>query len=211
VFQREISIGIGLESSDDFIRNVCLNKGLSEKTFSSAVDSLKSENISFYNYVLLGKPFIPRSVDIADAVSSIAYAFEQGAFMVVMRVTNIQPHTLTHWLWERGLFHPPSIWDAVEVLRNLQPEYRKRVSIKGLDKDEIEPLAFSRGCESCSARLVSAFQHWNYDRNYDEFLAMVGDCNCRRISDFEHLEEFSKESVSDKIDQVFISLGLTVE
>ncbi len=56
-FSGSISVGIGLESSDDFIRQSCLNKGYSLKVFLKAIDTLKKNNISFDTYVLLGLNF----------------------------------------------------------------------------------------------------------------------------------------------------------
>jgi uncharacterized Fe-S cluster-containing MiaB family protein len=84
-----------------------LNKLLTLPTFEKVTEVLTRHNYNYYTYILYGKPFLTDLEDIKDTVESILYSYEQGVFMSVIEVVNIQPYTLTHYLWEReGSIHP---------------------------------------------------------------------------------------------------------
>src|SRR5262249_34915440 len=70
-FGGQITVGIGVESSDSYVRNVAINKGLRDITLHSAVENLKALGIGFYFYLLLGKPFLTEDSDLWDVVHSV--------------------------------------------------------------------------------------------------------------------------------------------
>ncbi len=75
-FTGSISIGTGVESFDEYIRNICLNKKLPIEVMLRAVNVLQDCQIKFYHYHLLGKPFLTSDEDIDDTVISIRKSFE---------------------------------------------------------------------------------------------------------------------------------------
>lgn len=167
VFSGKLSVGIGLESHNDFIRNVVLNKALRTTQFEHTVQKLRKYGHSYYTYVLFGKPFLTPDEDIQDTVDTILYASRLGAHMAVVEVTNIQPYTLTHYLWEKHRYQPPNLWGAVEVLRRLPAHVVRSVSIKNIDADtgETRPLAVATTCKNCAQNVVTTIEEWNYTRN----------------------------------------------
>jgi radical SAM enzyme (TIGR01210 family) len=177
-FGGHITVGIGLESADDFLRNVCLNKGLTRKTFLQAAETLRAAGFSFYTYVLFGKPFLTAQEDIADTVASIKFALQAGAVMVPLLVVNVQPYTLIHWLWERGQYQVPLLWGPIAVLRKLPEAQRRRVSIKGVDEVAPRPLALPHNCEHCTDRVMAAIKSWNLSRDFQQLEAVWASCSC---------------------------------
>lgn len=174
-----LSIGIGLESSNDYVRNVVVNKGMPIQTFQHAAEFLSQNSIGFYTYVLLGKPFLSPAEDIEDAIRTIVDSLEMGAFMCVVELVNIQPFTLTAKLNEIGIYSPPSMWAGIELLRRLPKDLRNRVSIKGFTADvEPEPILLPTTCPVCRSEVVKALDSWNYSRDYDVVRQLIGGCNC---------------------------------
>jgi len=178
-FEGEISVGIGLESADPFVRNVCLNKGLSTAVYERRISDVARAGLSFYNYAVYGKPFLTELEDIEDSVATIRYALERGAFMAVLLAVNVQPRTLVHWLWERGRYRLRSLWGAIEVVLRLPPELRPRVPIKGVEEVAPRPLAAAGTCARCRDRVVAAIRNWNMHRDHRILEDVVGSCDCR--------------------------------
>jgi len=115
----KLSIGVGLESSNDLIRELCVNKCLSAELFAKAIKLLKKYSISPTAYVTLGKPFINDCANIIDAVESIKFAFQYGADRIVLLRLGVQPNCFVEWLYKRGLYNLIGIWAMIEVLRRL--------------------------------------------------------------------------------------------
>lgn len=125
----KLSIGVGLESSDDSIRELCINKCLPIKSFIQAMKLLKKYNLSPTAYITIGKPFINDWSNIIDAIESIKFAFQHGADRVVLLRLGIQPNSLIEWLYKNDLYKPIEIWAMVEVLKKLPNELRKDILI----------------------------------------------------------------------------------
>jgi hypothetical protein len=180
MFPGSASVGIGLESADEFVRNVVVNKGLATDLFLRAAECLKTTGIGFYVYVLLGKPFLTRDEDERDCIETIAWARDVGAFMTVVESVNIQPFTLTHWLWERSRYAPPSLWSGRNVVLRAPAELRSGMSVKGLLPDEglPEPVAVSAACPKCAPRLRDAITAWNFNRDFECLASFESDCEC---------------------------------
>lgn len=176
-FPGRISVGIGLEAADEFIRNAIINKGLPNAVFYKAIEQLAQSDISFYTYVSLGKPFLTAEEDLSDAVRAIEMSLSSGAQMVVVEMINIQPYTLTETLWKRGLYETCDLWRGVELLSRITPELRQSVSIKGFEADvSPTPLALAKSCPACDQRLRTALNNWNFTRDYDALLQAVMAC-----------------------------------
>ena len=183
-FTGSISVGIGLESSNDFIRQCCLNKGYKLGIFLKALDALEKTDISVDSYVMLGKPFLNRRENIEDAVNTINFAFNQGAEWAILMVANIQPYTLTNWLWRRGLYQLPSLWDAIEVIHRLPDDRKSMVLIKGVDKALPTPLIFSTTCPNCNEKVIDAIRKWNLTGDYNLLKECREFCTCwKEIND----------------------------
>jgi radical SAM enzyme (TIGR01210 family) len=177
-FNGALSIGIGLESSNDFIRNFCLNKGFKTDVFVKAVSLLRKHTVSFHSYVLLGKPFLSTREDIDDAIRTIQFTINLGGIAIV-RLVNLQPYTLIHWLFQRNMYKLPRLWSALEVLRSLADFERQRVWIKGIDKDIPPPIEFASNCENCTSTVHNAIVGWNITRNYQIIEQIMDCCECK--------------------------------
>ena len=105
---------------------------------------------------------------------------ERGTPMLaVVEMINIQPHTLTHRLWEAKEYLPCNLRCGIDVLQSLAPELRSSVSIKGFDADiSPVPLALASSCGECDSRVRKALNEWNLNRDFDALLLASGNCGC---------------------------------
>lgn len=201
-----LSIGIGLEAYDSFIRITLLNKGLTDKLFLMAATSLTRDSIGFYTYILLGKPFLSTHEDIEDALKAITFSFDAGASMCVVELVNIQPYTLTYELFKRDLYTPPSLWSAIELLNRLPLRFRSRVSIKGCVPDiEPMPIALAKGCTTCTPILLSSLSTWNLERDMSIFDTIPYSCSCRQDW-LAKMEYNSMVPIKDRLDRTLTIL-----
>lgn len=179
VFDGDISVGIGLESSNDYIRRFCINKGYETKVFLEAVKALQHNDISYDAYILCGKPFLSPQEDIEDCVNSIKFAFNKGCYWVILMTANLQPHSLTYFMNNHGLYSLPKLWTPLEILRRLPATMRKRVILKGIDKALPHPLKFATNCKYCTSSIVDAQRQWNLTFDYSFIESVLDSCECK--------------------------------
>lgn len=115
---RRLGVELGLESSSPWVQRFCLNK-TSAKTIEQAMARARRAGIATYVNVLLGSPFLTAAEAEADAVESVRAALALGADACILFPAHVKPHTLMHWLWQRGEYQCPSLWSLVRVLERL--------------------------------------------------------------------------------------------
>ena len=192
-----VSVGIGLESSNDFIRNECLNKGTQIDTYLKAANILRRYGIAYDAYIQLGKPYLTVREDIEDAVKTAMFAFEHGFTRVFLMLCNIQPSTLTYFLWKRGKYNPPALWSAVEVIRRLPKIYRSNAYVKGFNRAVPTPLEFPQNCPKCTSQVADKLIHWNLTGDYYHIDSILN-CECHKAFQKE-LVKAPKEDLKTRV------------
>jgi archaeosine synthase beta-subunit len=170
----EVEIGIGLETGNDLVRDVCINKGFTSEDFISVSRRLKKRKIKLLAYVLLKPPFLTEREGIMDTVETIKFAFNNGADIVSIEPVSVQDFTLTSFLYEAGYFRPPWIWSVMEVIK--QTHNLGLVRLGGFEFFPI-PKIFTHNCEECDPRVIKSIKDFN--RTYD--ITVFNDvypCNC---------------------------------
>jgi len=119
---RGLKVYLGLESADPWISKYCINKALSAAVFEQAIQILSRHEVVTSANVLLGAPFLSPAEAIEDALRSTAWAFAKGVDECNLFPTHVKEWTVLHWLSQRNLYSPPSLWSLVEVLRRVGPE-----------------------------------------------------------------------------------------
>ncbi|MEK7992902.1 MAG: hypothetical protein AAB403_03760 [Planctomycetota bacterium] len=177
-FPGELTVGMGLESLNPLIRNGILNKGLHLHTLERAFDSANREGIGFYCYVLLGKPFLTLAEDVQDAADTARFVLNSGGKLAIVEMTNIQPATLTAYLFVEGRFRPPPLWAFLNVLHRIPRPLWNRIPIKGFDKASPMPEVFSENCPKCTSAFRAAYREWNTTREPNIIDRLNSACPC---------------------------------
>jgi radical SAM enzyme (TIGR01210 family) len=173
---KEIEIALGLDSQDDQIRRLCINKDFSLKIFEKACALLKRHEIAFSAFALIKPPFLTEGESIDDAIKTCRYLFDIGAAAVSIEPNTVQKHTVTWKLYEKNLYRPPWLWSMIEVLQNLPPGFEARVG--GI---VVYPRAVQSAynCSRCSQTVWQKLQDFNLCQDKNIFNGLECDCKIK--------------------------------
>ena len=149
----ELEIGMGFESANDVIRNVCVNKGETLDDYKRAISILKKFGIRSLAYVLLKPPFLTEREAIDDAIATIQTAEDLGFDAVSLQPTTLHKNSLIHALYSQGLYKLPWLWSVIQVTKSASNIHDFRIGGFGF-----------------SPRPVDATQNFHYK-----------DCDCNDI------------------------------
>ncbi|WP_010477746.1 archaeosine biosynthesis radical SAM protein RaSEA [Thermococcus zilligii] len=112
---KHFEVAIGLETANDDIAEVSINKGNTFSDFVKAAEVTHKAGARVKTYLLLKPVFLSERDGIRDAKESIIRA-EPYTDTFSINITDIQKGTPYESLWERGEYRPPWLWSAVELL-----------------------------------------------------------------------------------------------
>jgi len=113
---KQFEIGIGLETSNDLVREKAINKGFTFQEYKKAVVLLKKHKVHIKTYVLLKPPFLTEKKSLNDCINT-AKDTSSYTDLLSLNPTNIQRHTVVEYLWKRNQYRPPWLWSIVEFLQ----------------------------------------------------------------------------------------------
>lgn len=115
VSNKHFEVAIGLETANDDIADVSINKGNTFDDFVRAAEITHEAGAKVKTYLLLKPIFLSERDGIEDVKESIIRA-EPYTDTFSINITDIQKGTLYERLWEKSEYRPPWLWSAVEVL-----------------------------------------------------------------------------------------------
>ena len=187
---RSVELGVGLESSSDFVRSICINKNFNLDSFSQAVTIGKKHDIGIRAYVLLKPPFMTEHSALLDAQKTVTDAISLGTTTISLNPVNVQRNTIVESLWIKGKYRPPWLWSVVEVLRHAH-----NVS-KGNANIVCDPVAAakSRGahnCGNCDSSIIDSIRSFSINQDVRVFDNLR--CDCREL--WKHVLEHEDVSL----------------
>lgn len=161
-------VEIGLESSNDWVLEHCVNKSSTFETFRRAVQKAHDHGIFVTANVGLGIPFMSERAAIYEAVRSVRDALSAGADSVVILPYHVKSGTLLDVMQQNGLYHCVSLWALAEVLSHF-PQEHDRLQISWY-KDYFGPeRSFVRTspqtCPNCAADVLDELDRYRNDPN----------------------------------------------
>ena len=176
-----IEIGIGLETSDDYIRNNYINKGLVFEDFKKSAQLCKEYSIGIKAYLLFKPPFLNEIGAIDDCENSIKTLINLNINTISINPLNIQKGSLVEHLWYQNRYRPPWFYSLIKCLK-------KSITQKDLEKIRIlsapSGAGTKRGIHNCLKRecnenMMEILRNFvlNQDLNYIE--KDYNMCNCR--------------------------------
>lgn len=128
--EKPFELGIGMESSNEFVRQVLINKGFTSDEFKQSIKIAHNSNALVKAYLLLKPPFLNEKTAIRDAVQSIQDAVSWGVDSISLNPVNIQALTLAEHLYNNKKYRPPWIYSVISVFQQaLTPSILKNVLI----------------------------------------------------------------------------------
>jgi len=113
-----LEVAIGLETSSDLVRELCINKGFSFHDFLEVSELIKNAGAHLRVYLLLKPPFLSERSAIQDVLRSISEI--PWASTISINPLSVHRRTFVERLFRNGEYRPPWLWSVVEVLKRAE-------------------------------------------------------------------------------------------
>jgi radical SAM enzyme (TIGR01210 family) len=181
-----VEIGVGLETADDVIRDLVLNKGVTTSDLREMGKKFRDRKIKLLAYVLLNPPFLTESEAIADTIDTIRFAADIGADIVSIEAVSIQHLTLVSFLAEAGFYKTPWLWSIFEIVKQTHQQGLE-IRIGGFEFFPI-PKEFTSNCSICNEEMIYRIQEFNKTND----LSILQDLSCRDRCDLYWKRDLKK-------------------
>lgn len=174
---KTIEIGIGLETTSDKIRSLCINKGFNFSEYRSAVELIKHHKLNVLTYLTVKPIFLTISESIYDIVKSINDICSITD-VISLEPTSIQNGTLVDFFFQRGLYSIPKGWMIRDILCEIEEVIKYNaveLRIGGFEFYPIPDFVISN-CPQCNDSLYRAIDRYNTTKDLGE-LEMLK-CSC---------------------------------
>ncbi|RLG56141.1 MAG: TIGR01210 family radical SAM protein [Candidatus Hydrothermarchaeota archaeon] len=184
----ELEIGLGVETTNDYIRINCINKNLLLEDYKKAIKLCKSLGIFTKGYLLIKPPFLTEKRAIKDCISSALELYKLGIDRISFNPMNVQRGTLVELLWSKKEYRPPWLWSVVEILSKV----KSKIDIPLLS----HPTAAGKqrgahNCGKCDREVYKAIINFSATQNLNYLSLEEIYCECREewkvILEVEHL------------------------
>lgn len=173
-----LTVAIGLETTNDAIREKSIDKGFSFADFIRAAETAHDAGVGVKAYLMMKPLFLTEREALLDMQTSIADVAPY-ADMISMNLCTVQGRTELEQYWQRGAFRPPYLWSALKVL---------------LDADiavACDPVGggFRRGphnCGDCDKEIVAAINEYSLSAD-KAVLQAVWDAGCACRKEWEYV------------------------
>ena len=192
---------MGLESINDFHRNVLYCKNLQINDFEKAVEIAKNKlKLSTGAFVFVGFHSLNEYETLIDVKRTLSYLKEKEVMPVIM-VSNLKPYTMTDLLYQQGHYNlpdPRTILSVVELLKEFAPnmifteDWLFADPVGGPPEPRLHPFNNPRKitCDRCS-KIIEKAICGNYEIrkpnglretydwvNFEEKIEPIHKCDC---------------------------------
>ncbi|MFF4607850.1 radical SAM protein [Streptomyces sp. NPDC001339] len=171
----ELEVGIGLQSSDDLVRETLVNTRVSRAAFERAVVAMRQLGVRPKIYLMIKPPLLTEAEAITDVVESVDYVRALGIEGVTLCPTRVSRDTVAWQLWNAGHYQPPNLWTVVEAVRRAHEAAAVRVACINLRGTDFESV-FPDSCPECADRIVDGLVRYSETGDLSD---LPRSCACR--------------------------------
>ena len=171
---KSLIIGIGLESSNDIVRNSFLNKGIEIALFEKKIKIMKDLGVKSSIYVFLKPHQLSERQAYDDVVNTLSYLSSLGVDEIAISCAFVSPGTILENLYDNGDFRPPWLWTILKIIKKAKANDWP-INIGGFE-DTPPPKAIPSNCASCDSIVLDMIEGYRKKRDIDfKFLPI---CSC---------------------------------
>jgi archaeosine synthase beta-subunit len=175
---------IGLETSNDAIREKCINKGFTFENFKSAAQRAHNAGAGIKVYFLFKPLFLTEGEAIADMKTSVADA-SPYAEMLSMNPCTVQRNTELEFYWKRGAYRPPYLWSVLTMLASAKTHITCDPVGGGQKRGP-------HNCGKCDYEIVKGIRDYSLSGDRDLISALLDiPCDCKKEWEYVLAEEKS--------------------
>jgi len=173
-----LDVAVGLESTNDEVREECIGKGMRFEEYLRVVKLTSKLNVGLKTYLLLKPPFLSEDEAIRDTITSINELMRLGIHTrISINICNVQAGTLVERLWKNGEYRPPWLWSALHILRYAKKTYPDLVVMS-------DPVGYGKNrgphncgeCDQMVASAIKSFSETQDIRNLDDAFRVGCEC-----------------------------------
>lgn len=173
---------IGLETSNDAIREKCINKGFTFAEFKDAAGRARASGAGVKAYFLLKPLFLTEGEAVADMRTTIADTVPY-ADLFSMNPCTVQRNTELEYYWKRGAYRPPYLWSVLTLL-HAAPVHMTCDPLGGGQKRG------PHNCGKCDYELVKGIRDYSLTADRELIAALLEtECTCKEEWEFVLAEE----------------------
>ncbi len=175
-----IEIGIGLETTNDYIRNNYINKGFLFEQFKEALKLCKEYDIGVKAYLLFKPPFLSEQAAIDDCSMSIQTLLPLGVNSISINPVNIQKGSLIENLWYQKRYRPPWFYSLFKCLKKVLKQDFKKTRILC----DPSGSGTNRGIHNCHKRecnesMKSSLREFILNQDVKKLKKIEFECDCK--------------------------------
>jgi len=177
-------VAIGLETSNDDIRDRSIHKGFSFDDYKKATQEVYSAGARVKTYLLQKPAFLTEQEALIDMHRSVTDVMPYTD-LISLNPCTVQKNTELEQLWRQGSYRPPYLWSVLDVL------------IQAPVHVSCDPLGGGKrrgasNCPACSKIIVDGIYDYSLtsDRELLHSLAEIS-CDCKELWKFVLAEERS--------------------
>jgi hypothetical protein len=186
---KQLWVGIGLETSNDRIRNLCINKNFSLKNFEKAVKILNKYKVNLFAYLIFKPAFLTEYEAIKNAKDTIKYLSSFSKMLSIPLRISLEPGVvqgdcLLTKLYSEGFYNTPWLWSIIKVIKETY-KYANGCLRVGIP-EEIPKIIDRRRNYSktektcrCSSLVEKHISNYNQKRTIDIF-DFLPKCDCQK-------------------------------
>ncbi len=175
-------VAVGVETSNDMVREKCINKGFSWDDFVKAAARARSSGAGVKAYLLAKPPFLTEREALDDMISSI-HDLDGLADMISLNPCTVQRNTELEYYWKEGAYRTPYLWSILSILAE-SPVHLSCDPLGG--GQERGP----HNCGTCDRTLVKGIRDYSLSADRKLLSALLStDCPCKEEWKFVLEEE----------------------
>lgn len=177
---KRLIVGMGLQTSNELIRQICINTTCTLSQFEKATTLLRMYNFTPRVYLLLKPPFLTASEALSDICSSVEYLYNLDYRYVTICPMRVAPNTLVDTLYRYNLYSPPSLWLILNAIERIHSKIM--VNISGLEviNPQNQKNTYPFSCKNCKNTAIRQIHEFNYVNNYQ----LLRNIHCPCQTDF---------------------------
>ncbi len=206
-----VEIGVGLETANENIRDLCINKGFTFQEYEEIAHKVrKYNNIKLLTYLTIKPLFLTVNESIEDVISNLE-KLNKLTDIVSLEPISIQKGTLVDFLYKNGIYQIPKGWIVKELFaeltkRNINLQFELRIG--GFEFFPI-PDKFISNCPNCNKELYKAIDLYNSNKSPSGILNL----SCQCYNDFKssmliEQKEMGKVNLEERISYLISGLVL---
>ena len=166
---KRLAVFMGLQSSNDFIRNVAINTTCTKGNFEEAVKLLQKNDFIPVPFVMIKPPFLLEDEAIIDTIDTLKYLTTIGVTHATLCPTRVAPKTVLEKMYNDGMYQTPWIWSVIEILRNHRDQggLKPMVNTTELKSDQNLDSTCAYGCPKCKDKLITNIEKFLFTRDFD--------------------------------------------